>query len=122
MHMLRYAEHIVQYCIDHQLGIIVGDNPAGIDDLVVAYTRTARYPITVVGCSNMTIRCGTDDLHEYIQLPVTSWAMRDQYMVDQCCRALFIWNGTSPGTLAGYRYARSIGKRSDLIKFSLERE
>jgi hypothetical protein len=42
---------------------------------------------------------------------------RDRYMVDQCERALFVWNGDSRGTKAGYDYAVLRGKEAHLISF-----
>ena len=42
---------------------------------------------------------------------------RDRYLVDQCDRAVFIWNGDSRGTKAGHDYALRRGKQAHLVTF-----
>ena len=51
---------------------------------------------------------------------LSGYAARDCWMVDQSQICLFIWNGSSPGTEAGYRYAVQRGKTAHLVNFSRE--
>jgi hypothetical protein len=45
------------------------------------------------------------------------YTVRDRWMVDSCQRAIFVWNGDSPGTKIGYDYAVLRGKEAHLINF-----
>jgi hypothetical protein len=46
-----------------------------------------------------------------------AYTVRDRWMVDLCQRAVFVWNGDSPGTEAGYEYAVLRGKEAHLVTF-----
>jgi hypothetical protein len=48
---------------------------------------------------------------------LNGYTVRDRWMVDTCQRAIFVWNGDSPGTEEGYQYAIQRGKEAHLINF-----
>lgn len=125
--MLDYARHAVRRA--HQLGwtIVVGDNPLGVDMTVVRECRHLQAKVIVAGVANFP-RNGGCKHGEYVKVErdlyrcaggglLSGYAVRDRWMVDNCQRAIFIWNGDSPGTLAGYQYALQRGKEAHLISF-----
>ncbi len=126
--MLSYAQRVVRRA--HQLGwiVVVGDNPRGVDRVVVRECRRLRARVIVAGVANFP-RNGGCYHGEYIKVPrdlyrsaggglLSGYTARDRWMVDTCQRAMFIWNGDSPGTLAGYEYAVQRGKEAHLINFN----
>ena len=125
--MLDYARRVVRHA--HQLGwtIVVGDNLLGVDMTVVLECRGLRAQVIVVGVANCP-RNGGCKHGEYVKVErdvyrsaggglLSGYAVRDRWMVDNCQRAIFIWNGESPGTKAGYAYALTRGKQAHLITF-----
>lgn len=125
--MLVYARRAVQRA--HQLGwtIIVGDNSHGIDVAVVHECRRLKVSVIVVGVANFP-RNGGCRHGSYIKVLrdlyrsaggnlLNGYTVRDRWMVDNCQHALFIWNGDSPGTKAGYEYAVLRGKEAHLVSF-----
>ena len=125
--MLDYARRVVRRA--HQLGwtIVVGDNPQGVDMAVVRECRRLRAKVIVAGVANFP-RNGGCYHGEYMHVPIDTYTgkkgrwlngytSRDRWMVDTCQRAVFIWNGDSPGTKAGYDYAIARGKQADLRTF-----
>ncbi len=127
---LQYARRAVQRA--HQLGwtILVGDNPRGIDRAVVQECRRLKAKVIVAGVANIPRNGGcwhgsyikvTRDLYRSAGGNLlNAYTTRDRWMVDNCQRALFIWNGDSPGTKAGFDYAVQRGKPADLIRFNVE--
>ena len=124
--MLNYAHRVVRRA--HQLGwtIVVGDNPLGVDMTVVRECRRLRAKVIVAGTANFPRNGGKHG--EYVKVErdlyrcaggglLSGYAVRDRWMVDNCQRAIFIWNGDSPGTKAGYNYALTRGKQAHLITF-----
>ena len=125
--MLDYARRTVRRA--HQLGwtILVGDNPKGVDMAVVQECRRLKARVIVAGIANFPRNYGCKH-GSYIQITrdlyrsaggglLGGYTARDRWMVDMCQRAVFIWNGDSPGTLAGYDYAVQRGKAAHLINF-----
>ncbi len=128
--MLDYARRAVQRA--HQLGwtILVGDNPKGIDMAVVQECRRLKAKVIIAGIANFPRNYGckhgsyvkvTRDLYRSAGGDLLDrYTARDRWMVDNAQIGLFIWNGSSPGTEAGYRYAIRRGKEAHLINFSRE--
>lgn len=125
--MLTYARRVVRRA--HQLGwtIVVGDNPLGVDMAVMRECRRLRAQVIVGGIANFP-RNGGCKHGEYVKVErdlyrcaggglLSGYTVRDRWMVDNCQRAIFIWNGDSPGTLAGYHYTLQRGKEAHLINF-----
>lgn len=125
--MLDYARRVARRA--HQLGwtIVVGDNPQGVDMAVVRECRRLRAQVIVAGTTNFP-RNGGCKHGEYAKVErdlyrsaggglLSGHTVRDCWMIDTCQRAIFIWNGDSPGTLAGYQYAIQRGKEAHLMSF-----
>lgn len=124
---LDYARRVVRRA--HQLGyiIVVGDNPKGIDMAVVQECRRLKAKVVVVGVTNRPRNGGC--LHgSYLKVErdtyraaggglLDRFTVRDRAMVDMCQRGMFIWNGESPGTKAGYDYMVSRHKAAHLVTF-----
>ncbi len=128
--MLAYARRVVQRA--HQLRhvIVVGDNPQGVDRVVVQECRRLKAAVVVVGAANFP-RNGGCRHGQYIKVErdlyraagghlLDKYTVRDRYMVDMCGLGIFIWNGDSRGTKAGYDYALLRGKTAHLMNFSRE--
>jgi len=125
--MLDYARRAVQRAHDLGWTIIVGDNPQGVDMAVVQACRRLKARVIVAGITNFPRNYGckhgsyvkvTRDLYRGAGGDLlTGYTARDRWMVDNCQRSLFIWNGESPGTKAGYEYALQRGKAAHLINF-----
>ena len=125
--MLDYARRTVRRA--HQLGwtILVGDNPKGVDMAVVQECRRLKARVIVAGIANFPRNYGCKH-GSYIKVTrdlyrsaggglLDGYTARDRWIVDMCQRAIFIWNGDSPGTLTGYEYAVQRGKAAHLINF-----
>ncbi|MBN8590617.1 MAG: hypothetical protein J0M33_02620 [Anaerolineae bacterium] len=128
---LHYARRVVQRV--HQLGwtVLVGDNPKGVDMAVVNECRRLKAKVIVVGLTNRP-RNGGCAHGEYIRFErgvyhtagggmFDRYHERDRYLVDQCDRAVFVWNGDSRGTKAGHDYALRRGKQTHLATFEAVR-
>ena len=125
--MIAYTKRVVQRA--HQLGwtIVVGDNPQGVDMAVVRECRHLRAKVIVAGAANFP-RNGGCKHGDYVKVErdlyrgasgnlLSGYTVRDRWMVDNCNRAIFVWNGDSPGTKSGYDYAIMRGKDAHLITF-----
>lgn len=125
--MLDYAQRAVRRA--HQLGwtILVGDNPKGIDMAVVQECRRLKANVIVAGIANFPRNYGCKH-GNYVKVErdlyrsaggelLGGYTARDRWMVDQAQICLFVWNGGSPGTKAGYEYAVQRGKAAHLINF-----
>ena len=122
--MLNYAQRVVRRA--HQLGwiVVVGDNPQGVDRAVVRECCRLRAQVVVAGVANFP-RNGGCKHGNYVKVErdlyrgadgnfLSGYTVRDRWMVDTCQRAIFIWNGESIGTKAGYDYALARGKEAYL--------
>ena len=128
--MLDYARRAVRRAKDRNYTIMVGDNPKGVDIAVVRECRRLRVPVIVAGANNFP-RNGGCKHGSYIKVPqdtyraskghlLNRYTVRDRWMVDNAQIGLFIWNGDSPGTKAGYDYMISRKKNAYLINFGRE--
>lgn len=127
---LDYARRVVRRV--HQLGhtIVVGDNPKGVDMAVVQECRRLKAKVLVVGVTNNP-RNGGAAHGSYVKIERDTYRaagghlfdryhVRDRWMVDNSVRGMFIWNGDSKGTKAGYDYMMSRQKEAHLITFALK--
>ncbi len=127
---LDYARRVVRRV--HQLGqtIVVGDNPKGVDMAVVQECRGLKAKVLVVGVTNRP-RNGGCAHGGYVKVEpdtyraaggnrLDRYLVRDRWMVDNSARGMFIWNGDSQGTKAGYEYMVSRQKEAHLITFALK--
>ncbi|MCK6580528.1 MAG: hypothetical protein L6Q98_20750 [Anaerolineae bacterium] len=125
--MLDYARRTVRRA--HQLGwiILVGDNPKGVDMAVVQECRRLKTQVIVAGIANFPRNYGCKH-GSYLKIArdlyrgsggylLDGYAVRDRWMVDMSQQSVFVWNGDSLGTLAGYEYAVQRGKAAHLINF-----
>jgi len=125
--MLDYARRAVQRAHEKGYIVLVGDNPKGVDMAVVQECRRLHTKVIVAGTGNFPRNYGckhgsyvkvTRDLYRAMGGDLLDGYMaRDRWMVDNCQTALFIWNGDSPGTEAGYKYAVQRGKTAHLVNF-----
>ena len=127
---LEYARRVVRRA--HQLGhtIVVGDNPKGVDMAVVQECRRLKAKVLVVGVTNNP-RNGGAAHGSYVKVERDTYRaagghlfdryhVRDRWMVDNTTRGMFIWNGDSKGTKAGYEYMVSRQKEAHLVTFALK--
>jgi ribonuclease HI len=125
---LDYARRVVRRV--HQLGhtIVVGDNPKGVDMAVVQECRRLKAKVLVVGVTNSP-RNGGCPHGGYVKVEPDTYRaaggqrldryhVRDRWMVDNSARGMFIWNGDSKGTKAGYEYMVSRQKEAHLVTFT----
>lgn len=125
--MLAYARRAVQRAQQRGYTILVGDNPQGVDLAVVRACRLLRVPVIVAGISPFPRNGGCKhgsyvkvppDLYPAAQgRPLNRYTVRDRWLADNAQLGLFLWNGRSPGTRAGYDYMISRGKAAHLIDF-----
>jgi len=126
--MLTYAKRVVQRA--HQLGwtILVGDNPHGVDRAVVEACRALKAKVIVSGIGNFP-RNGGCKHSQYVKVErdlylgaggryLNGYTVRDRWLVDMAQHAVFVWNGDSPGTLAGHDYAVERGIDAHLKTFT----
>lgn len=125
--MLDYARRTVRRAHQLRWTIVVGDSPKGVDMAVVQECRRLRARVIVAGTANFPRNYGCKH-GSYVKVArdlyrsaggnlLDGYAVRDRWMVDTCQRAVFIWNGDSPGTWAGYQYALLRGKDAHLQDF-----
>ena len=127
---LEYARRVVRRV--HQLGhtIVVGDNPKGVDMAVVQECRRLKAKVLVVGVTNRP-RNGGCSHGGYVKVERDTYRaagghlydryhVRDRWMVDNSQRGVFVWNGDSQGTKAGYEYMVSRQKEAHLMTFALK--
>lgn len=123
--MLDYARRAVRRAYGLGYTILVGDNPKGVDLVVVRECRRLKAKVIVFGVANFPrnggcgqyVKVETDLYLSMKGMRLNRYTVRDRYIVDQSQIALFIWNGDSPGTKSGYDYAVSRGKTAHLIQF-----
>ncbi|MEO8613290.1 MAG: RNase H family protein, partial [Chloroflexota bacterium] len=127
---LDYARRVVRRV--HQLGhtIVVGDNPKGVDMAVVQECRRLKAKVLVVGVTNRP-RNGGCSHGSYVKIERDTYRaagghlfdryhVRDRWIVDNSQRGVFVWNGDSKGTKAGYDYMVSRQKEAHLVTFALK--
>lgn len=128
--MLDYARRAVRRAHDKGFTILVGDNPKGVDMVVVRECRRLKTSVIVAGAGNFP-RNGGCKHGTYVKVHrdtyrasgghlLNRYTVRDRWMVDQAQIGLFVWNGDSPGTKAGYDYAIQRSKDAHLINFGAE--
>jgi len=125
--MLDYARRAVQRAHEKGYIVLVGDNPKGVDMAVVQECRRLHTKVIVAGTGNFPRNYGckhgsyvkvTRDLYRNAGGNLLDgYTVRDRWMADSCQRAIFVWNGDSPGTKTGYDYAMQRGKEAHLVNF-----
>lgn len=115
--MRQYAQAAVNKAIENGWTIVVGDNPQGIDSVVVHTANQMEYSdVIVVGIASQP-RNGGISGGQYIQYG-TRYNDRDKAMARASDRGLFIWNGWSGGTRQAYTYMKNRQKTAHLIDFN----
>lgn len=128
--MLNYARKVVRRAHAKGYTVLVGDNPQGVDMAVVRECRRLKTPVIVAGVGNFP-RNGGCRHGQYVKVHADTYrgsrgyllnryTVRDRWLVDNAQVGVFIWNGDSPGTKAGYDYMVSRGKTAHLIRLELE--
>lgn len=125
--MLDYARRCVQRAKVLNMTIIVGDNPNGVDREVINECSKLNVPHMVYHPTCKDIRYKAyNSITIAVPVKILDWNMnsraifhqRDKAMVIDCDQAMFIWNGKSRGTKAGYDYACEIKRTGWLKDFS----
>lgn len=133
--MIDYARRAVRRAHDRGFTIVVGDNPKGVDMAVVRECRRLKTPVIVAGASNFP-RNGGCKHGRYVKVHrdtyrasgghlLNRYMVRDRWMADTAQIGLFVWNGDSPGTKAGFDYMNSRARSNNsvhahLINFGVE--
>ena len=101
--------------------IIVGDNPKGVDAAVIEECDRLGLEVLVFGIT-LQPRRGSCLSGRYRQVKIPknisaaeAYHRRDRQMIDYADNCIFIHNGSSPGTKAGYEYAKSLGKSAEIL-------
>ena len=112
--MLNYARRAVRRAHEKGYTILVGDNPKGVDKAVVQEVKRLGAKAVVFGIANFPRNGGigsdcyvkvTSGLYSAMNgRRYAAYHARDRYMVDMAQTGLFIWDGDSKGTKAGYDY------------------
>lgn len=118
--MLRYAHYCVARAARKQYTVIVGDNPHGIDDYVVKNCIHFPCDFEAYGIQENPRNAAPPYFYHYLSAlsgtPRERYYARDRWMCEQADRGVFIWNGSSPGTKAGYDYMATLpGKTAVLV-------
>lgn len=126
--VLVAIDEILQVKID-QNTIIVGDNPSGIDRVAIDMACAMSVPTVIYGIAPEPRHIFKGSgcpfaRQEYRQVKTEfkgykAYGERDRYMCNTADMGVFIWNGASKGTQAGYDYMLSLGKKAYLKEFSL---
>jgi len=92
--------------------IVVGDNPLGVDAMVVQLCIGFGVDYAAYGISKQPRNTNIEP-SKYINVPLQKnrsakimYGQRDQHMIDLADVSLFVWNESSEGTYAGYLYAK----------------
>jgi len=128
--MLDYARRAVRRAHERGYTVIVGDNPKGVDMAVVRECRRLKTPVIVAGPGNFP-RNGGCKHGQYVKVHrdtyraasghlLNRYTVRDRWLADTAQIGLFVWDGSSPGTKAGFDYMRGRGKDAHLINFGAE--
>ncbi len=128
--MLDYARKVVRRAHEKGYTVLVGDSPKGVDMAVVRECRRLKTPVIVAGVGNFP-RNGGCRHGSYVKVHADTYrgskgyrlnrcTVRDRWLVDNAHLGVFIWNGDSPGTKAGYDYMVSRGKTAHLVKLEVD--
>ena len=126
--MLNYARQAVQRAHDLGYTVLVGDNCYGVDQAVVKACQRLGVPVIVAGVDNLP-RNGGCRGGQYVKVDrdlyrsakgqlLNRYTVRDRWLADQATMGLFIWNGESRGTEAGYQYMQLRNKECWLKTFA----
>ena len=116
--MKKYTSACVKRAKDRAYRIVVGDNPNGIDAVVVEAALEVGVDFACYGVDK-TPRNPTVPVDRYFQVSVpgsgfVKFHNRDKKMADIADLGMFIWNGKSRGTKKGYDYMVSQNKEAYL--------
>lgn len=127
--MLDYVRMMVHRAHEKGHAILVGDNPLGVDNVVVQECRRLKAKMLVAGVAEFPRNGGGryPDA-QYVQVErdtvrgssgflLEAYTVRDRWMVDNSQHQVFVWDGKSRGTKAGYDYAVQRGKKPYLKQF-----
>ena len=125
--MLDYARRVVRRAHRKGYTILVGDNPKGVDMAVINECRRLKAKVIVAGAGNRP-RNGGCWHGSYVKVAadmysgtggsrLNRWTVRDRWLVDNAQMGVFIWDGDSPGTKAGFDYMQSRSKEAHLVNF-----
>lgn len=107
---IRYAQRVVQRCIEENMWVQVGDNLQGIDAAVRAECYRAKYErLTVYKPHNRPVRVAQFEIPRMFNAG-KGYRGRDEKMCEFSDFGMFIWNGESPGTKHGYDFMCSLNK------------
>ncbi|MEP7288613.1 MAG: hypothetical protein ABI947_22905 [Chloroflexota bacterium] len=126
--MLQTARQVVARAQANGWMVLVGDNPQGVDAAVIDTCDEVGVNVMVFGVAaqprkgskrpSSYWRVDTRFEHDDDYVPGKAYTERDRYMIDLCDRAFFIHDGLSRGTKAGYDYAVSLAKPTDIRVFA----
>lgn len=119
--MLDYVDFALKEAMKAKWSIMVGDNHLGVDTRVLAYCNAVGYKdICVVSVASEGPRSikAASGVAVVSKSTAEQYAARDKFMADMADRGLFIWNGSSPGTLAAHEYMKSLYKPVSLANFA----
>lgn len=118
--MLEAAQRAVERAVQHHWLVMVGDNPQEVDATVVGACIALAANYVVFGISATPRNPDVPPDHYHCVSTARDYTERDRFMVQHADRGLFVWNGTSPGTLAGYDMMKFLGKPADLLNLSAQ--
>lgn len=118
----QYVDRIVKSAISNGERIIVGDNPKGVDAMVVNsvifYGYGTVYGVTPTPRYNPAKRLNYKVVGTGIANPrYGDYRRRDKHMMDQADLVVCIWNQKSRGTLSLFRDACNASKKASLLVF-----
>ncbi len=101
--------------------IIVGDNPKGVDAAVIEEFDCLGPELLVFGIT-LQPRKGSRRSGRYCQVKIPkyltaaeAYRCRDRQRIEPADHCIFIHNGSSLGTKAGYEYARLLDKPAQIF-------
>lgn len=123
--MVNYAQRAVARAVENNYHIYVGDCYGIDDDVVRECIRIGYSALTVVGAYEKPRIPVPQGKYHRITLPETvlfrpkaAHTRRDEWIAEQVDMGIFIWNGKSSGTKAGYEYLGTLGKTRWLVEFT----
>lgn len=108
-----------------EINVHVGDEPTGVDALVIKYAIKMHFPLTVYYTNNKLRTKIIIPLDEDTPLffnntihpnQKQAFAIRDKKVVDAADKLYAIWDGSSPGTRLTFQYAKKQGKHVRLAR------
>ena len=129
--MREYAIRCVLRAKSLNWDIIVGDNPSGIDKIVIdtCYDNKVKHSVfysQIIGLryhSETSNVVGIDSGIQYENPKSTisrlrEFTYRDRRMIINADKCMFIWDGISKGTQNGWEYCKDVNKPGWLKDFS----